>query len=65
MLKIKTVFYLTSKRDEEIEKQYEHAVWHEVHEPKKPVLDMDALSDQVQSLLKEGKGPIFMFCVSG
>jgi hypothetical protein len=45
MLKIKTVFYLTSKRDEDVEKQYEHAVWHEVHEPNKPILDMDALSD--------------------
>jgi hypothetical protein len=44
MLGIKTVFYLTSKRDEEMEKLYENAVWHEVHEPSKPLLDMDALS---------------------
>ena len=34
-------------------------------EPEKPTLEMDEISEMVQKLIKEGKGPVFMFCVSG
>lgn len=65
MLNIKSIVYLAGDKFDELEKEFNcHHI--EASEPKKPTLDMDALSDLVQSLIKDKtKAPVFLFCATG
>jgi len=36
-----------------------------MNEKEKPLIDFDALSDEVMGLIAAKKGPVFIFCVSG
>ena len=63
MLNIKTVFYMTPDKFKGLDEHFE-CVHIPIDEVKKPDIDFDMLSDQIQSLIDK-QGPVLLLCLTG